>query len=134
MINTKITEDSYFGGVLIRSLRKRKISGQCNDEYIVGPIRCANELFNQFSDINYDEKQYPHITTKGQSNYRLSKKTRWIKYKEKTTKFQILNKKYILPITENHFYEYYENKEYRYYNSSIDLKDLKNYQANPWKK
>lgn len=134
MINKKITEDSYFGGILIRCLRKRRITGQEEDEYIAGPLRCSDELFDQFSAVDYDERQYPHIEVGGQSDCQLNSKVRWIKYKEKDSKFQSLNKQFVCQIKENDFNKYYDSKKYRYYNSDINLEGLKSYPANPWKK
>ena len=53
--------DIYFGGILIRSLKKTDDEG--NIKYITGPQKCCYDLFDKFSALSKDGKvdNFPHL-------------------------------------------------------------------------
>ena len=53
-----IKDDSSFGGILLRGIRKLN----CNDldkEYIFGPIKCVNTLWDKFDAFSLSANEYP---------------------------------------------------------------------------
>lgn len=79
-----IKDDSSFGGILIRGIRKLN----CNDidkEYIFGPIKCVNTLWDKFDAFSLSANEYPILVKRKDAfNCNLDKYKRHIKITETT--------------------------------------------------
>lgn len=120
--------DFYFGGILVRSLRKN------DKEVICGPLNCVDDLFDKFSCLRADGAFL--VQEKKNTEIEISApRERYIELKDDESRLVDLKKKYTgdLGVDKDKFIEY--NKlPYRFYvkDSKEEFAKVK-HKANPWK-
>lgn len=101
-----------YGGILIRSLKKI-INGK--DEYITGPLKCCYELFDKFSAIEKQVKQYPYIEKRENRNHIVPvSSARYLNFKDKSKKFKELNGRSKMANIDYGDFEKFMAKPYRF--------------------
>lgn len=126
--NSKSDPLSY-GGILIRSLKKIENG---NEEYITGPLRCCYDLFDKFSAIKKDVKQYPYIEKKEYINHVVPvSSARYLNFEDKSNKFKELNGRSKMAKIEYCDFEKLMVKPYRFTvdfdSKALENKSLKSY-------
>lgn len=87
-------ETSYFGGILIRSLKRNKPDGSV--EYILGPLKCVETLWADFNAIEPSESEYPRLKYKPIDNVKIERDKRHfpIKKGKEKSKLKALKAKF----------------------------------------
>ena len=100
------SEQSKFGGLLIRSLKRTeyKEDGAFEESYIFGPLNCIGELWNDFDAFISDVNDYPIIDFKPQPNVTVEFESRFYPVSEdkekRVEKLRTLNNRYNTPVLD----------------------------------
>lgn len=127
-INEKInSQESTFGGILIRSLKRDSKNNTC--EFILGPMNCVNHLWSDFNAIKPSISEYPILTYKPIEGARIAAEKRFypIDLKRKDNKVKSLNSKFDTEVWSD--LDYLRELKYRFARSDIkpDMPTLKKY-------
>lgn len=107
-------DGSYFGGILIRSILKK---AEGKREFILGPMKCVDELWDNFDAFTNDGHEYPIIEHRVLHDVEIGCAERFIKIKEDKleskiaslkSKFEDANK---LNITS---FKHFKERQYRF--------------------
>ena len=137
------SNDKQFGGILIRGIKRLTPNPDYDNRplLILGPQKCVNELWDNFSAFQEDPTEYPII--KKNLNIPIDKEPkeypRWIKVSEKISKItywsnRILEAGYIVSISNEERLDMVFNTQYRFFKEqSIDKtsEEWRKYSAKP---
>ncbi|MDE7091154.1 MAG: hypothetical protein K2O53_05455 [Bacteroidales bacterium] len=127
-INGKInSQESAFGGILIRSLKRNSKNNTC--EFILGPLNCVNYLWSDFNAIKPSISEYLILTYKPIEGARIAAEKRFypIAPKRKDSKVKSLNSRFDTKVWSD--LDYLRELKYRFVRSDIkpDTPSLKRY-------
>lgn len=100
--NGKInSQESAFGGILIRSLKRISSNNAC--EFILGPMNCVNHLWSDFNAIKPSVSEYPCLKSQTIEGASIVAEKRFypIKEEQKEKKLNALNSKFDKEVTKN---------------------------------
>lgn len=130
------SNDGKFGGILLRGMRSVS-----DGKLILGPLKCVDELWDNFDTFNPDIEEFPRLTTnESGKSFDICRFKRWIpitdaaKRKNKLSDWidrinkesgNCIDREEAIKTCESLVFDSY----YRYF--SIPIEDLKGYSAKP---
>lgn len=116
-----IAESSTYGGLLIRSLRKKNQDNTW--EYVLGPHKCVDYLWDSFNALSNDVNDYPILEFNPIKDAEIVAEPRHIPIKEdkKEEKLRTLNSVFETPQTTPDEFEAFLGLNYRFVRNGINI-------------